>query len=171
LFAVIFAGLPAFAAQESLDIKNLIDLSGFNFTVAGVRTVDEILQLGDTGRSNSIKDEYKKDRHFVIVSLKGQVDRPGTFILSPHAFVAEYISDNSWKIDSAVALSTTFVLMGGTKRTFWVQSDLAETISLTASKKGGEENIEVVFVLPKKIMSMKLGTARFISEDVAIASP
>jgi hypothetical protein len=57
LFAVIFAGLPAFAAQESLDIKNLIDLSGFNFTVAGVRTVDEILQLGDTGRSNSIKDE------------------------------------------------------------------------------------------------------------------
>lgn len=154
-------------AQKTLDIKNLIDLSGFNFTVVGVRTVNEKLQLGDNDNSISIKDEYKKDHHFVIISLKGQVNQDGGFILSPYAFVAEYIGDNSWKIEPASVLGTKMVLMDGKEKTFWAQSGLAVTISMDA-KKGNEQNIEVAFVLPKDIKTIKLGTARFVSESVAI---
>jgi hypothetical protein len=169
LFAVALAGLPAFAAQETLDLKNLIDLSGFNFTVTGVRTVDDQLQLGD--HSTSIKDEYKKDHHYVIFSLKGQVDRPGAYILSPHAFVAEYIADNSWKIEPATAVGTKIVLMGGKEQTFWAQSGLAVTLSVTAEKKGADENLEIVFILPRNATIVKLGTAKFVAESVAIPSP
>ncbi len=167
LLVLALVGLPAYAAApETLDLKNLIDLSGFNFTVTGVRTADDKLQLGDD--SISIKDEYKKDHHYVIFSLKGQVDRPGAFILTPDAFVAEYILDNSWKSEPATALGTKIVLMGGKEQTFWAPRGVSVTLSVTAEKKGGDENLEIVFILPRDVRAIKLGTARFISPEVAI---
>ena len=42
------------------------------------------------------------------------------------------------------------------------------TLSVTAEKKGGDENLEIVFILPRDVRAIKLGTARFISPEVAI---
>jgi hypothetical protein len=170
LLAVALAGLPAFAAQETLELKNLIDLSGFNFTVTGVRTADDQLQLGD--ESISINNEYyQKYHHFVIFSLKGQVDRPGAFILSPHAFVAEFVdSANTWSIEPASAVGFKTVAAGGKEQTFWAHGS-GVRLSFPADEKGSEWNFEVAFLLPRNITTIKLGTARFVSESVAIPSP
>jgi hypothetical protein len=164
-----FAGLPAFAATEPLDITNLIDLSGFTFKVVGVRAVNEKLELENPIGAPSvltIKDENKTTNHFVIIAFRGQADRDGAFIMSPHTFVAEFVSANSWKCEPALALG-----LKDKKRTFWAQSSLAVTMSVDAGKKGDEKTFEVVFILPRDVNTIRLGTTKFFPESVAITKP
>jgi len=168
IVSMILMNSYAVHAQKTKDVKNLIDLidlSGFNLTVEKVRTVADSLQLDEN--IVSIKDEHRKENQFVIISLKGIMDRNGIYMLSPSGFVAEYFSDNMWKTDPASALGNKIELMDGQVRTFWIQSGVASTMQVEG-KKGSELNIEIVFILPRDAMTIKLGVIKFFAENVAI---